>query len=162
MNKSLRRLVEEAIKLEFNVAEVYLSFHHRFPEDASFWWDMAREEKNHASLLRSGEQFFLDIGLFPSEIVGASLEALVKLNCELKCILKQERESPPLGRAFAFNLAVKLEESAGEIHFQQAMQEAEHPSEAIKLFQSLNEDNKDHAERMRSYMRQKGIGVICH
>ena len=159
MSKNLRRLIEEAIKLEFNMAEVYLSFHHRFPEDADFWWDMALEEKNHASLLRSGEQFFLDAGLFPVEIVGTSLGALVNLNCELECILKQEMEFPPLGRAFAFNLAIKLEESAGEIHFQHAMQQTEHPSEAIKLFQSLNEDNKDHADRMHSYMRQKDIGV---
>ena len=161
MSKSLRRLIEEAIKLEFNMAEIYLSFHHRFPEDASFWWQVALEEKHHASLLRSGEQYFLDDGLFPGEIVGTALDTLVKLNSELKCILGQEKASPPLGRAFAFNLALKLEESAGEIHFQNVMQETEQPSEAIKLFQSLNDADKNHAERIRSYMRQKGLGVDC-
>ena len=94
-------------------------------------------------------------------IAWITLETLVKFNNELKYILGQERESPPLGRAFAFNLALKLEESTGEIHFQNVMQEAEQPSEAIKLFQSLNDADKNHAERIRSYMRQKGIGVDC-
>ena len=156
MSENLKQLIEEAIKLELNVAETYLSFHHRFPEDAGFWWKIAIEEKNHAALLKNGKQHFLDAGMFPSELVGDSLEALINANNDLKNILRHEEESPP-SRAAALNLALKLEELAGEIHFQHAMQQAEHPSEAIKLFQSLNEDDKDHAERIRNYMRQKGI-----
>lgn len=157
MNENLLELIEEAIKLELNVAEIYLSFHHRFPEDAGFWWKIAIEEKNHAALLRNGKQHFLDAGMFPNELVGNSLEALINANNELKSILRQEEGDAPPSRAAALNLALKLEELAGEIHFQHAMQQTEHPSEAIKLFQSLNEDDKDHADRIRNYMRQKGI-----
>ena len=154
--ENMRQLIEEAIKLELNVAEIYLSFHNRFPEDAGFWWKIAIEEKNHAALLRNGKQFFLDAGMFPDNLVGDSLEALIEANNDLENIIRQEKEAPP-SRAVAFNLALKLEESAGEIHFQHAMQQAKHPSEAILLFQSLNEGDKDHAERIRNYMRLNGI-----
>jgi len=73
MSDDLRRLIDEAIKLELNMAELYLSFHNRFSEDAGFWWKLTIEEKNHASLLKSGKQYFLDAGMFSSELVGESL-----------------------------------------------------------------------------------------
>ena len=157
MNENLRQLIDEAIKLELNVADIYLSFHYRFPEDAGFWWKIAIEEKNHAALLRNGKQFFLDAGMFPDELVDTSLEALVGVNNELERILQQEKGDDPPSREAALNIAIKLEELAGEIHFQNAMQQAQHPSEAIKLLQNLNEDDKDHADRIRNYMRQHGI-----
>lgn len=153
---NLRRLIEEAIKLELNMAKAYLSFHHRFAEDASFWGQIATEERNHAALLKIGEQYFLDAGMFPSELLDTSLESLIKANTKLESTLMRERDSP-LSRASAFNFALKFEESAGEIHFQHAMQNAEHSSEAIKILQCLNEADKDHANRIRSYMRQNGI-----
>ena len=155
-------LIEEAIKLELNVAEIYFSFHHRFPEDASFWWQLAIEEKNHAALLRNGKQNFLDVGMFPGELVGSSLEALIKANNELKTILRKVKGGNSLSRAVALNLAIKLEELAGEIHFQQAMQQIEHSSEVLRLFQNLNEDDKDHAGRIREYMLQNGIEITCN
>ena len=156
MSENINQLIEEAIRLELKVAKIYLGFHHRFPEDADFWWKLAIEEKNHASLLRNGEQYFLKAGMFPCELVGSSLEALITANHDLERILQQEKEAP-LPRASALNLAIKLEELAGEIHFQHAMQEKEMRSEALMLFQSLNEDDKDHADRIRDYMRRKGI-----
>ena len=78
MTENLRQLIDEAIKLELNVAEIYLGFHHRFSEDAGFWWKLVNEEKNHAGLLKNGKQFFLDAGMFPVELVGTSLDAIVK------------------------------------------------------------------------------------
>ena len=164
MHDDLRQLIEEATRMEIDVAKVYLSFHRRFHEDADFWWRIAIEEENHAALLLSGEQYFLDVGMFPSELVNISLATIRNLNMELEYIIKHEEEYP-LSRAAAFNLAIKLEESAGEVHFQHAMHETEHPSEAIKLFQSLNEADVDHAARIRNYMRQNGIGetqVCCN
>lgn len=161
MSDDLQQLIEESTRMELNVAKVYLSFHHRFVEDASFWWKIALEEENHAALLLSGKQYFLDAGMFPSELVETSLATLKDLNSELECIIRYEEESP-LSRIAAFNLAIKLEESVGELHYQHAMHETEHPSEAIKLFQSLNEADVDHADRIRNYMRQKGIGMTCH
>ena len=157
MSDDLQQLIEEATRMEIDVAKIYLGFHHRFHEDADFWWKLAIEEEDHAALLLSGKQYFLDVGMFPRELVDNSLATLKNLNRELECIIRYEEESP-LSRAAAFNLAVKLEESAGEVHFQHAMHETEHPSEALKLFQSLNEADVDHADRIRNYMRKNGIG----
>lgn len=160
-SEKLKQLIDEAIQLELNVADVYLGFHHRFPEDAGFWWRLVIEEKNHAALLKNGKQHLLDAGMFPSELVSNSLETLINVNHVLKRTLMQGEEENPLSRAAAFNLAIKLEESAGEVHFQHAMQQAENPSDAIKLFQSLNEDDKNHADRIRNYMRENGIDITC-
>lgn len=157
MSDDLHKLIEESTQMELNVAQVYLGFHHRFSEDANFWWKIAIEEENHAALLLSGKRYFLDAGMFPSELVETSLATLKSLNNELERMISEEGESP-LSRTAAFNLALRLEESAGEIHFQHAMHETEHPSEAIKLFQSLNEADVDHADRIRSYMHRNNIG----
>lgn len=162
VSENMRQLLEESIKVKLNVAEVYLGFHYRFSEDASFWWEMAIEEKNHAALLMSGAQCFLDNGQFPGGIVGGTLETLVNLNVELACILQQKNGENPSSRVAALNLALKLEESAEEMYFQQAMNETGHSSEILTLFQGLNGDEKDHANRIRSYMRQNDMDVICH
>lgn len=161
MSDDLQQLIEESIRMELYVAKVYLGFHHRFHEDANFWWKIAIEEENHAALLLSGGKYFLDAGMFPAELVETSLATLKNLNKELECIIRYEEESP-LTRSAAFNLAIKLEESAGEIHYQHAMHETEHPSEAIKLFQGLNEADVNHAERILNYMRRNSIEVTCH
>ena len=161
MSDDLQQLIEESTRVELNVAKVYLGFHRRFHEDANFWWKIALEEENHAALLLSGELYFLDAGMFPAELVETSLATLKDLNRELEHIIS-DMEKHPLSRTAAFNLAIKLEESAGEIHFQHAMHEIEHPSESIKLFQSLNEADVDHADRIRNYMRQQnGVGMAC-
>lgn len=157
MNDDLRQLIEEATRLELNIARIYLGFHHRFPDDANFWWKLIIEEENHAALLVSGKQYFLDAGMFPGELVDTSLATLKSLNGELEHIIRQDKESP-MSRVAAFNLAVKLEESVGEIHFQQAMHATERPTEAIRLFQRLNKADLDHADRIRSYMRQESLG----
>lgn len=157
MSEKQLQLIGEAIKLELNMAELYLSFHNRFPEDAEFWRKIAVEEKYHAALLKSGEQVFLDSGVFPSELVSISIESLITANDLLKHIFKEDVDH--LSRAAALNLALKLEESAGEKHFQHAIQQAEHPTKGIKLLQSLNEDDRSHADKIRSYMLQNGICV---
>jgi hypothetical protein len=154
MSDDLRQLIEEATRLELNIAGIYLNFHHRFPDDANFWWKLIIEEENHAALLVSGKRYFLDAGMFPAELVGASLAAFRHLNGELERLIRHDRESP-MSRDAAFSLAVRLEESVGEIHFQHAMHETQRPTEAIRLFQSLNRADLDHADRIRGYMRDK-------
>lgn len=154
MSENLQQLIEEAIKLELNVSRVYRNFHRMFPQDADFWWRLSIEEKNHAALLESGKRSFLAAGMFPAELVGNSLEALINANHELQSILK---DGTPPSRAAALNIALDLEELAGEIHFQNAIQQADNPSDAIKLFRTLNKNDKDHADRIRKYMLQNDI-----
>ncbi len=155
MDTELTHILDEAIQLELNVAELYLLFSHQFPEDTDFWWKLALEEKNHAALLRSGQQYFIDVNLFPKEIIPCKLELLLRTNQKVKDLISKFQETPPSWES-ALQLALEIEQSAGELHFQAAM-EIEPSSKALKLFQYLNQDDKDHAQRIQNYMKNKGL-----
>lgn len=155
MEKDILQIVDEAVTLELKVAQLYLYFHHQFPEDSAFWWGLALEEKSHAALLRSGREHLIKAGLFPSGIVPNELSPLVEVNKRLEIILAEMKESPP-SREDAFRLATQLEESAGEIHFE-AFTKMTPKTTAEQMFQSLNQGDKDHARRLRDYAKAKGI-----
>lgn len=157
MDKKLSRILDETIQLELNVADLYLSFSHAFSEDKDFWVHLAVEEKNHAALLRSGKLESLDKGNFPANALTTNLDALIKVNKEVKALGKAHKRKPP-SRASAFEIAIKVEESTGEIDFSCFM-EQEANSLAAKLFSRVNSEDRDHALRLRDYMREKGIGV---
>jgi ferritin len=154
MENDLIQLANEAMQLEYNVSKLYMIFRDSHPEDAEFWWKLVIEESNHAALIKSGLDYFMPEGVFPYEIFP-SMDDLQETNRELLSLLKKYENSPP-SREIAFSLALKTEMSAGEIHFQSAMKK-ETDSKALKLFQKLNQDDKDHAKRIRAYMKEKGI-----
>jgi hypothetical protein len=158
MDMELSLLLDESIELELNVADLYMIFHNTFAEDADFWWQLALEEKNHGALLRSGKEYFAPIGRFPVDLLSATLQELKEANTNLVTLVKQYRASPP-SRETAFNVALKIEQSAGEIHFQEFM-EKETESNLAGLFQQLNRDDKDHETRLRSYMEDHAVRII--
>lgn len=49
--ETVHDILAEACHLEILVADIYTVFEHAFPVDASFWHQLASEEKNHAALL---------------------------------------------------------------------------------------------------------------
>lgn len=159
MNKELSELFDESIQLELNVAELYKIFYTALPRDAFFWKSMAIEEKNHAILLQSGKDRFEPLGKFPIEMMSSSIQELKSVNSEIQDIIKKYQDTIP-SREDAFNIALKLEQSAGELHFQQFMEkESESESELDRIFQRLNRDDKDHAEKLREYMNSYDINI---
>ena len=155
MYESLPQLLEESIKLELNVAELYEILSSAFLEDADFWKKLSLEEENHAVLIKLVREELLSSDEFPSEILSSSLENLIEANNRLISLLKEYKDNPP-SREKAFNVALSIEESAGEIHYQYATKMTS-DLEYIKTFQRLNKDDKDHSERIRKYMSDKGI-----
>lgn len=155
MTQSLPQLLEESIKLELNVSELYEIFSSAFLEDADFWKKLSLEEENHAVLIKLVKVELLSSDEFPSEILSSSLENLIEANNRLISLLKEYKDNPP-SREKAFNVALSIEESAGEIHYQNATKMTS-DLEYIKTFQRLNKDDKDHSERIRKYMSNKGI-----
>ena len=151
----LLKLADEAMQLEYNVSKLYIVFRDSYPEDSDFWWKLVIEESNHAALIKSGIESFMPKDLFPSEILHPELEELQEANKELLSLLNKYEISQPT-RETAFNLALKIERSAGEIHFQNTMTK-QTDSEVLKLFQKLNQDDIDHAKRIQAYMKEKGI-----
>ena len=155
MKEQLSQLIEESIRLELNIADIYMVFYNTFPEDSDFWWKMTSEEKSHANLIKSGRDTFLD--QFPPKLLAPSLQKLCNINNKLASLLKEYKENPP-SRETAFNIALKIEQSTGELHFQLAMEKS-FTSSIMKIFQELNNEYKDHANRIRTYMSDKGIEI---
>jgi len=151
----MMQLAEEAARLEYNISKLYMVFRDTHPEDADFWWKLVIEESNHAALIRSGIEYFIPAGLFPNEMLHSSLKELQKANKDLTSLHDRYKNSPP-ARETAFNLALEIEISIGEIHFQKAMAGSA-DSKVLKLFQKLNQDDKDHEKRIRAYMTEKNI-----
>ncbi|MFZ9033615.1 MAG: hypothetical protein ACO21J_06660 [Anaerohalosphaeraceae bacterium] len=156
MGNDLIKLAEEAMQLEYNVGELYMIFRDAHPEDADFWWRLVIEEGNHAALIKSGRDYFMPVGVFPEGMFPA-MEEMEKANQELESLLKKYTADPP-SREVAFNVALKTEMSAGELHFQHTMSRPA-DSKVLELFQTLNQDDKDHAKRIRDYMKENQITV---
>ena len=155
MDKKLAQLIDESIKLELNVAQIYIFFCNTFPEDSEFWQKLVLEEKNHADLIESGKGRFLLPDQFPSELLVSSVQTLCETNNWLTSLLKKYNEKPP-SRESAFNIALDIEKSAGELHFQLAMEKSS-TSRIMEVLQVLNDGCKDHANRILAYMNDKGI-----
>lgn len=157
MSNDLSGLFDEAINLELNAAKLYEFFKEIFPDDAIFWGQLVVEEKNHASLLQDGKDRFYPLGKFPSDILPSSITSLTWANRGIVTFIDKYKERHP-SREEAFNTALSLEFSAGEVHFQEFM-EKESEIKVEEIFQELNREDKDHAKRIRSYMESHGINI---
>jgi ferritin len=157
MNNGVTSLFEESINLELNVSKIYTHFYKLFPDDAAFWWKLVVEEKNHAALIRSGKEYFEPLRKFPHDLLAPLLQILKDANSRLDSLIKKYEETPP-SREEALNIALKIEESAGELHFQKFM-DKEANSTTDNIFKELNKGDKDHAMRICRYMKEHGISV---
>jgi len=157
MEAGFLEIVDESINLELNASRLYTLFHETFPEHAGLWWGLVVEEKNHAALLRSIKECFAPAEIFPAELLASSLQVIQKNNAELLRLIKQFEKVPPTVEE-SFRVALELEQSAGEAHYQQFMgRQVE--SRIDLIFQKLNKEDKNHAERLLAYMKNKGISV---
>lgn len=156
MTNDFAVLLEESIRLELQVANLYLLYKNMFPEDADFWGKLMLEEVNHASILRSLKECFAPVDLWTQGLLAPVLVDLQTVNGKLTGLLGKCREGKP-PRAEAFWVALELEQSAGELHFQEFMETVEPFSELDKVFKRLNGDDRDHAKRIRLYMASQGI-----
>jgi hypothetical protein len=152
--KHFENYVDEAIKLELNVAELYALFSKLFPNDFEFWWKLSEEEINHGALLKSLKRIGPVIGEIPKEIFPHKLEELVSANSKISSVIKDFHKDS--SRKMAFKIALDIETSAGEIHFQTFMKQTSMP-ENYDVFQKLNNDDIDHAARIQKYMTDHNI-----
>ena len=157
MNSDITPLIEESIKIELNVSDIYLIFHTLFPDDADFWWELVLEEQNHAALLRSGKDYFEPVHQFPHNLLDENLREIKAANNKLFTLHEKFKKNPP-SRKEAFNAALNIEISAGELHFQKFMDKTS-SSRIEEIFRILNKDDKEHAARISDYMKQHGISI---
>ena len=154
MQYALEQFIDEAIQLELYAAEIYYIFATAIPEDANFWATLAWEEKNHASVLRTGKEVLIPMDKFPPEILPNVIQTITDTNLWLNSLKEKFAENKP-DRETAFATAIKIESSAGEQHFQRVM---ENPSDSriVKILQELCEDDLHHLSRVREYMNAGG------
>ncbi len=158
MDEKLSRILDQSVQLELNVAALYLGFSESFPEDREFWSQLAKEEENHAALLRGGKLESSNEGRFPADILTTNLDALIKANKEIEELVKEHKQKPPSSRASALEIAIKVEESTGELDFSCFMRQ-EKNSPLLELLGRVNREDRGHLFRIRKYMEEKGIGI---
>ncbi|MEI6788389.1 MAG: hypothetical protein WCL49_07925 [bacterium] len=109
------RIIENLIACESSLAELYEAYSRADSELSSFWKDIAAEENNHATQLKSLLQLlergviFKEIGRFDDATI-APVVNLVKR--ELEAI----RQTPP-SRTHSLQMALNLETSVFDAHF---------------------------------------------
>jgi ferritin len=160
MAPTVATLLDESIQLELNLAKLYTLFNDHFPEDEEFWWQLSIEERSHAALLQQEKKQPQPLVFFPENLLAKDLEALQANNAVIVEQVEKFAKSP-CSRGEALNLALKIEMSAGEAHFQEFM-ESETGSLTADLFKQLASEDQNHARRIRDYMKQNGIKAEKH
>ena len=146
-------LFKEAIQVELNLSKLYCLYSEIYKDDGNFWLQLSTEEMNHATLLKTGMDEFSDMNLFPDELYHEDLDELKQVNYVLKQ-MKEAYSQNPIDKKIAYNIALNLEESNQEKQYNIFMNKIPPESKAMKLFQSLNGDNKNHIERIKNLINK--------
>lgn len=146
-DNKLLELIDEAIELEMNVGKLYSLFGRRCAKDRTFWLQIEIEEYNHAALLRASKEF-VAYSKFPLDLIPRHQEQ-IRQSIQ-KVIESYNRFESNPDRFEAFSIAYELENSAGELHYQQFMESSKQDS-ITSTFKKLNQADTDHAKRILAY-----------
>ena len=155
MDKSLSELLDLSIAHEINISLLYTLFNELFEEDEDFWWQLSIEERSHAALLRNEKSAHKHAETVPENLLANDLDALKASNTKIESLINEYTTRPP-SREEAFRTAYEIETSVGEIHYQEFMNRKS-CSLSDELFKQLNLEDKDHADRIKSYMQDHGM-----
>ena len=151
------RLFSMITEQEQMVALIYMKFSELFPEDKDFWWQLAMEEKCHASIGKSIQEIFAPLKLYPAEFLAEPLDKLSASIAEKKKLLETLDKNPEkLSREDAVNSALEIEDSDVEKIFQEIMEKIPQTRQD-RLFQRLNKDTSDHIRKLKEYALKKCI-----
>lgn len=155
MDNRLTEILELSIAHEINISRLYSLFHDLYEEDEDFWWQLSVEERNHAALLHNEKSAYKHAETVPENLLADDLDALKASNAKIESLIN-EYTAHPSSREEALRTAYELETSVGEIHYQEFMSRKS-CSLSDELFKQLNLEDKDHADRIKSYMLAHGM-----
>lgn len=155
MTELIKQFLDESIQLELNISDLYQLFYVKFPEDSEFWWQISLEEVNHAALIRSINDLFLPEKILPRDVVQNRISEMHDINHSIREHIALYKIDSP-SRYEAFSYAIELENSSGEAHYELFMNENPE-SNVEKIFQKLNGEDKNHANRIYNYMKLNNI-----
>ncbi|MFC1510554.1 hypothetical protein ACFL49_02725 [Candidatus Omnitrophota bacterium] len=154
MGDSYLSLISQSMQVEFQISELYQSFSNAFAEDEGFWKQLALEESNHADMMHQLKTYFNNQDIH-QEVLSRDFDAISHSIEQISKLMEDVRQNV-LSREEAFNLALELEVSIVEKYYQVGMvKKAE--SEILKIFQKCNGESRDHIERIKQYMKKKGM-----
>ena len=151
MENLVNLFIQESINMELNIGDLYQLFSVKYPADYDFWWRLSMEEINHGALIESINDAFIDETLLPLAAIERQTDELKRMNQLIQDQIQQYKSAPP-SRLESFEIAINLENSIGEFHFELFMTEKS-GSQMIEIFQKLNGDDKNHANRISNYSR---------
>jgi methylthioribose-1-phosphate isomerase len=160
MNKNreiILKILEESIKLEKSIGNLYMLFHTYYTEDKTFWYRMATDEQKHATIIE-GLRPWINLGARIDDFLLDDLQELKDKNSAIEAIIEKAEEEKPT-RETAFNLAYRIEVTASEIHYQKIMTE-QTDNKLLVAMQELCNADKDHQKRIRKMMDTIGIKLI--
>lgn len=152
-----QQLIEQAIQLETNVATLYTLFSNAHPQHTELWAQLSQEEKGHAALISNTVARSDLKELLNDKPIKESLTKLERCNHHIQALIEQFKETPP-SPVDAFSIALELEQSAGEIHYQKFM-DARDDSILDRVFQRLDQEDEAHSARLRAYMKEHDIPI---
>ena len=138
--------ISALIELEQNASRLYLTFSSLIQEDYNFWWRLANEEMNHAALLKTSIEF-AKLNELP-HITTDDLDEVKKLNKQFDGIIEDFRKNP--NRQRSFEIALEIENSAGESHYQEFM-DVKSDNKVVQILQQLNKEDDNHYNRIKKY-----------
>ena len=147
--------LDEASQLEMLVANLYLIFEKLFSEDELFWHQLAVEEKNHAALIENIKNSPGCSNQFVSSFAPELLQEILQTKELVSSLIVKYSEVKP-DRKTAFNTAINIEKSAGEIAYQNFMTQ-DVDSWILLGLQKLNEYDRDHIDRLKQYAKENMI-----
>ena len=152
MTSDVTARCEESIRLEENVSALYQLYSSIYSEDKEFWWTLHLEEDGHAAILTSLTRSHLPYGRFPRELLVLDIDDLRETNRKVEAALHTWAEAPPPA-AEAYQFAVEVEDSVGEMTLQEAVSD-EPTSDTMRLVQDVIGDSTEHAARIRQLIAQ--------
>ena len=156
LSNELVKLIDEAIDHELVISELYLHFHQTFTEDRDFWWKIALEEKNHASILINIKALSKTVNHLPESLIPDN-PAFYQMEKD-KILAAISNIDKNLTRETAFQLAYDTEISSGEEHYRLFVENQSEPN-VFKVFQQLSNQDNDHASRILEYAQENGIRI---
>ncbi|MBN1675875.1 MAG: hypothetical protein JXR37_32830 [Kiritimatiellae bacterium] len=155
MGAELKVLCDESVAFEKNMAALYKLYAALYRDDAGFWQELQIEEEQHVSIVTNLYETYAPLGLFPTNLLDTDLGRLRAANRQVEFALARFNGRPP-SKHEAYAFAVRMEESSGEMYYREAMIKDSN-DEILDLVQQVNNNDKNHAVRIRDFMAEKGI-----
>lgn len=148
----IKEYLNEAINLELNVSKLYLLFSKINDFDYNFWYKLSIEEGGHAAILKNILYSYKLIE-YDFNISEIELNELKQTNEYILKLLKTNEYS----RRDCFRIAINIENSAGEIHYQNLLDNDKIDDKIMKTFLKLNKEDDRHLEKITLYAQTHNI-----